>query len=272
MTAMDLDRYRLRNEHECLDQDIAMQRIITPDDEPARIVIFGAPVRSGTTAMGLMMAHSPDINEVYMQPIKGLVRQEDEAFVIPSSRECGTIFIKETYGPYEEEEKYNPVQMLLDRGIPEELITYIPGIKDPRAFWMSSVRIAGDDIDPELFASFWSFSLDLLDEIPEGVSIPPFVYSPELAGHELDRLNNLLRRIGLASISSLEFDDSILNQKLRLSDMFCNPEREKIFESTKRRGSYAYVERDLPDMSQVPKVIADLVQRFEYIKASKDHL
>lgn len=262
---LDIDPVALRNAHECVDQDVAMERIILPDGEPSRIIVFGAPVRSGTTAMGLIMAHSPDIDMVFMQPLKGLIRQEDSVFRLPSAEESATAFIKETYGPYEEEEKYNPVQMLIDSGVPKDRITYIPGVKDPRSFWMSCIRIAGDDLDPELLASFWSYSIDLLDELPEDVSTPPFVYSPELAGNELYRLNNLLRHIGLAAIRSLEFDDKTLDKKLQLSDMFNNPERQKIFESTRRRGTYAYVERDLPDMSQVPQAIADLVQRYEYI-------
>ncbi len=105
-------------------------RIILPDSIP-RIILAVAPCRSGTTPLLRVFAESGI--QAWYQPIKALLRSKqwniESTFPIPSLPQ---IFIKETLGPYTEQEALiNPLEALLLAGVPIEKIDLVLMARDP---------------------------------------------------------------------------------------------------------------------------------------------
>ncbi len=116
------------------------RRISVPRDCP-EIVLAVAPCRSGTTAQLRVFAQNGIPS--FFQPVKALLRQELEGdsigFVIPDS--SAKVFIKETVGPYTEEEStINPLEVLLAAGVPAEKITLITMMREPLSDFTSWVE------------------------------------------------------------------------------------------------------------------------------------
>ena len=108
------------------------RRITVPQDCPD-IVLAVAPCRSGTTAQLRVFAEN-GIPAIY-QPIKAVLRgemagEEGSRFVIPTDSD--KLFIKETLGPYTEPEStINPLEVLLEAGVPSEKITTVTMMREP---------------------------------------------------------------------------------------------------------------------------------------------
>ena len=235
-----------------------------PDDIPD-IHVIGAPVRSGTSALGLVLAHSEGIGAVYFQPLKGLIRKFDGAFSLPTVDQTGNrpIVIKETYGPNDERELFNPVDVLTDVGVPLEKISYTSVVRHPFQVWESYSRIAGTP-NPGFFYRLYSHSLDVTDQMETEMVQQPFVYSPELEGAELEHLNKLLYGLGIAAgLGSLKFDPAVLESKFHTGNAISHPKRKELFQETLGRGSFMYVDRELTSTDDIPEEVAQLVPKFE---------
>ncbi len=107
------------------------KRVQVPDKCPD-IILSIAPCRSGTTAQLRVFAEN-GIPAIY-QPTKALLRSamagESSTFILPAEED--RIFVKETLGPYTEEEStIDPLEILLLSGVPREKITLITMVRDP---------------------------------------------------------------------------------------------------------------------------------------------
>lgn len=116
------------------------RKISVPRDCPDIIVAVG-PCRSGTTAQLRVFAQASV--DAYYQPIKAILRDlehgKESSFTIPRS----TLFIKETVGPYTQDEStLDPVQILLEAGVPKERLHVVAMMREPLATIASWMRVS----------------------------------------------------------------------------------------------------------------------------------
>lgn len=101
---------------------------------PKKVVLAFAPSRSGTSAF--LKVFEPAVDLLFYQPIKSLIRYGEPELVLNSSQQ--TIFIKECFGPSRVEEcTFNPLQILLNAGLPKENLMVISLAREPIATYDS---------------------------------------------------------------------------------------------------------------------------------------
>ncbi|MEZ4736546.1 MAG: hypothetical protein R3E79_56390 [Caldilineaceae bacterium] len=120
-------------------KELAAAIQLPPPGELPQIILSVSPCRSGTTVMlrvfGAMGVQS------HFQPLKNVLRWQLEGEHRPWSMTAGahrTIFLKETLGPYTQEEStFNPLQLLLNAGVPPEKLHILIHGRHPLATWVS---------------------------------------------------------------------------------------------------------------------------------------
>lgn len=110
-----------------------LARDILFSDEVPEIYLGMAPCRSATTAQ--LRVFSGACVESWYQPIKTLLRyrisEVRSYFMIPNIER---IFLKETVGPYTEEEStINPLEILLEAGVPTDRLKLVISIREALA-------------------------------------------------------------------------------------------------------------------------------------------
>lgn len=169
------------------------------------IIVYLGPARSGTTAISALFAGMKDIAASYFQPFKNGIRHGKEILTplnLPpvdanQSRPATTtlplgtisylhslpqntpfsIFMKDTLGPLAEEELFDPVSMLLQRGIPPEKIIFIPTLRKPIKVYASLQNFVTDGMDINYFERMQSYLLSLYERyLSEGLTVIPFAY------------------------------------------------------------------------------------------------
>ncbi|MGL5824795.1 MAG: hypothetical protein ACRCYU_08255 [Nocardioides sp.] len=97
-----------------------------------RVVLILSVCRSGGTA--LMKCFATSGYETHYQPIKSLLRRLSEGLDTPGDLRSSapTIVLKETLGPYLDEEcRLDPVEVLRRLGLPDEKIAVVLCLRDP---------------------------------------------------------------------------------------------------------------------------------------------
>lgn len=132
--------------------------ISTANAMPKRIMLLVCPCRSGSTIMLRAFGHAGV--PAFFQPIKNALRWELEGekrpWEILSEFDRETIFVKETFGPYRQEETtFDPLARLLAAGVPADRIVIVVLVRDPAAVWLSWQMHWRAQTSPELFAETW---------------------------------------------------------------------------------------------------------------------
>ena len=123
-----------------MNEEIA-KRVDVSEDSPS-VIVAVAPCRSGTTAQLRVFAEAGV--ESHYQPLKAIMRELQESresrFVLPDNEK--TVFLKETVGPYTEEEStLDPVGILLKAGVPPEKLHLLAMMRQPLVTFASWVQI-----------------------------------------------------------------------------------------------------------------------------------
>ena len=172
-------------------------------DIPIMIVGVG-PGRVASTALALLMASQNGIALSYYQPWKTLIRHglDYGQFCVPELPN-GAVFAKETLGPFNEAEQFDPVELLLKAGYPPEKIHPIVFLRDPLAVYKSNLKFEGG-IAPQMLVDNILFAHGLYERyLRQGLPAIPFAY--ELAALGEDAFIPLFGHLGIP-FDGLEFD------------------------------------------------------------------
>jgi len=128
-----------------------------------------APCRSGTTAQLRVFAGAGI--ESWYQPIKALLRYRIEKirsyFMIPNIER---IFLKETLGPYtEDESSIDPLEVLLETGIPPDRLAVIIYIREALVTVCSWIEQFSFNTDPDQLVNNAILAFTTVDQIVKKV-------------------------------------------------------------------------------------------------------
>ncbi|HZP55527.1 MAG TPA: hypothetical protein VFB03_02025 [Candidatus Saccharimonadales bacterium] len=220
-----------------------------PDDIPEAIVAV-SPGRSGSTALIGLMISRPEVSRGYYQPWKTLIRHGAKKygqFVVPGKSEgVTTIFAKDTLGPFNPAEEFDPVELLLAAGYPPEKIQAIILMRQPLATYKSNLKFSGG-IKPETFISNYHFAYGLQQKYSaDGIPVVPFAYELTALGQEA--INPLLTCLGL-STNGLQFDPQALmpywqGGKFVPGESADSEENKEIVEPSFGAGTFSYMNGD----------------------------
>jgi|GEM_PF-3016907 len=177
------------------------------------IIVSAGPGRSGSTGFAGLMASHPHIQQSYYQPWKSLIRHGDKYgdLVIPSKEEgVSTVFAKETFGPFHEEEEFDPVDLLIQAGYPPEKIVFLPLIRDPLATYNSNMKFEGE-IQADILISNILYTIELYHKYKDHPSIGgviPIAYDLS-DGQEEALVHNMMTILGLEPAGT-QFDHTSL--------------------------------------------------------------
>jgi hypothetical protein len=190
--------------------DVVRLTKLPSDGKVPHIIGWSGPARSGTTGMLLLLAGHPQVDRVYFQPQKTILRKGGPEFELYG--EDRLICMKEVYG-IREGEDYDPIEMLLQAGVSPEDVTWITFLRDP-LFSLASWRRV-HPTDPQIFIDAQKFTIEHFYKYRNmGVKMIPFVYDL-LKDNEDRAVRSLLKAIGLESEGfDLEFDMSQIEKKL----------------------------------------------------------
>ncbi len=239
------------------------RRIIVPEDISTcpEVVVFISPARGGTTAMGLWMAGLEAIDRSYFQGFKGVIRG-----IVPNLMLDGKddlVFIKDTLGPKDDLELFDPVKMLLDAGVPRDKIKVVVSIRDPIRCFSSLTNFL--DMDPKYFGRMQNYAINLYLNYMNMLGsemVVPFVY--DLLDHGVQRvLSLLLNRVGInvEGQLDLEFNEAIIREKMIWGEAHpvMHPVYyEEIIAPILRVGSYSYVSNTYKPVSLGNEVVAQI--------------
>jgi hypothetical protein len=189
--------------------DYVVKHTNLPKETP-RIIGWSGPARSGTTALLFLFANCPEVDRVYFQPQKTLLRKGSPEFTI--NDEDKLICLKEVFGQHYPEECYDPIDMLIRAGAKPEKITWISILRDPLqtfASWNSTAPC-----DPEVFMRVQEHTLDLFKRYrSEGINMIPFAYEL-FKGQENKAVSALMGRLGLNTKPHVDFDMEVISNKM----------------------------------------------------------
>jgi len=225
------------------------------------IVVFVSPARSGSTALLAVMAGHPGVDKAYFQPWKFGLRHGGETIVDPvGPNDKGVVFMKETLGPIDDAEIFDPIKILMIAGVPIDKIRgVIFGLRNPLNAIASLDHYVPGGQNIEYYAKMQKYIIDLYLNYKQiiGKKAVPFVFDL-LEGGEFDFLKRVLDRVGLGEIfqeSHLSFDSRALGVDNDWNLIIPSPEGVKVrwgealnptyFQeavySTLRQGRFRYV-------------------------------
>ncbi len=148
------------------------------------LIDIGQP-RISSTARALLLANAAGVDEVHFQPWKYVQRYSrllgqgsyDPTVVINQSGEAKVIILKETPGgPNDPKENFDPVQIVLQAGLPPERLRIFLGIRDPFAQFESWLKF-DNNRRPEVFLGGLNYLLYLYNRYERmGLRIEPFIF------------------------------------------------------------------------------------------------
>jgi hypothetical protein len=190
--------------------DVIKSTKLPTNGKPPRIIGWSGPARSGTTAMLLLLAGHPQIDRVYFQPQKTILRKGKPEFELYG--DDSLICMKEVFG-FQAGEDYDPIDMLLRAGISPENITWISFLRDPLLSFASWRHV--NPTSPEVFSDTQAYAIDQFHKYRhQGIKVVPFAYDL-LKDNEDKVVKALLDAIGLESANfSLNFDTDQIDRKL----------------------------------------------------------
>jgi hypothetical protein len=242
------------------DADFVQRHIKLPENltDVPKIVGWSGPARSGTTALLFLLAGHSQIARVYFQPQKTLMR-----FGGPSLELYGEdklVCMKEVLYSHNTLQPHDPIQILLDAGVPPEKITWIVMLRDPLQTFASWKR-NGAQWSPDIFAFWQRHTIDLWHKYKDSnVRIVPFVYEL-LDKQEEPVLKKLLLKIGLDATSlNLDFNQEMIKAKLVPGQAMDEVYFNRSLKRTIGLGRYEYTTNSYPVEFEESRKITELCQ------------
>lgn len=190
--------------------DDVVDRTVLPVHVPT-IAGWSGPARVGSTALLFLLANHHQVDRIYFQPQKTLLRFGTPAFEIVDS--ANTICMKETYGQKYVEEYYDPVGLLIKAGVPAEKIRWVSILRDPFRTFASWKKLY-PAVSPVAFVAAQKHTIQQYFDYKErGIKVIPFVYD-QLKDDEVRVLGLILEHFGLASGMDLNFDRRKIESKM----------------------------------------------------------
>ena len=129
--------------------------------QPATVVLMVSPCRSGSTVMLRIFGYSGFA--AFFQPIKNALRWrymgQERPWRAPET--TGPVFVKETFGPFEDAEtQFNPLRELIRAGVPADRLKLVVLLREPSLVWSSWRSLWGEDTRIELLAEAYHACLD----------------------------------------------------------------------------------------------------------------
>ncbi|MCA9392078.1 hypothetical protein KC614_02645 [candidate division WWE3 bacterium] len=200
-----------------------ISRIKIPKDHRSipNIIVIAGPARGGTTALGILLANLPEISLSFFQPIKELLRYPDPILNVPDlDNDAPYVVFKETFGPIFDEELYDPIDILVQAGVPKERISVIFTLRSPFSSVASLNNIVlDDDNEPALnidyYARMQKHSTLLFNKYssdPEIKSVVPLVYELFAEYGDLITYQRLINSLNpdLTTPTTLEFNHDLI--------------------------------------------------------------
>lgn len=215
-----------------------------------RILGYVGPTRCGSTGLLFLMAGHPEVDLGYFQPHKNGIRWGADVII---RAEDELVFMKDTIGPLEEEELFDPIEMLLQAAVPAEKITWIFALRNPLSSFASLLHFT-DRMRIDFFARMQAHTIGLYERYRNsGVEAVPFVY--DLLGEgELRVMTRLLGRVGLSSFDSLKFDSQAISQKTVWGEAENPIYFQEAVQPTLAQGEFKYVSRTVNHGELRPEV------------------
>ncbi|MEM4648293.1 MAG: hypothetical protein QXO12_03240 [Candidatus Pacearchaeota archaeon] len=178
------------------------------------VVDIGQP-RISSTARAIVAASGSGFDEVHFQPWKYIQRYAKSLSKLghnPSVTISGEgekkrlILLKETPGgPNDPKENFDPVGILIAKGVPPNQIRVMLGIREPFAQFASWYKF-DNSRRPEIFLKGQQFIYSLLEKYRnQGILVVPFIFELFYPNPE-DYLKFLYQQLGIANSVSLPQD------------------------------------------------------------------
>ncbi len=222
-----------------------------PGNCPDAVVAIGPGRTASTAFLGLLMSQA-EVHTGYYQPWKTIIRHglEYGEFVIPGQDQgAEMICAKETLGPFNKAEEFDPVDLLMQAGFPQEKIKAVVLLRDPLATYKSNLKFQGG-IDPEILISNIKYTCMLNDKyLALGIPVTALAY--ELCALGEKPIAAMLSNLGIA-YEGVEFDSQALN-KASEGGKFVPGESEhpaewkQIIAPTFSRGCFEFTNNGLPE-------------------------
>jgi hypothetical protein len=226
-----------------------------PMDIP-NIIGWSGPARTGTSALLFLLAGHPQIDRVYFQPQKTLLRFGEPEFKL--YEEDSMVCMKEVFYSQSIVNPHDPIDILLRAGVPEEKITWIIMLRDPLQTFASWGR-NGTVWSPETFAFWQKHTISLWEKYKNSkVNVVPFVYEL-LDGREERVLKKLLSKVGVDALG-LGFDPTKIDTKLVPGEATSGIFFVETIEKTINQGRYAYTPNSYPVVDEDARAVVELCQ------------
>ncbi|MFH1968488.1 MAG: hypothetical protein ABIJ84_03825, partial [bacterium] len=206
--------------------------------------------RVGTTALSVVFAGAGI--EAHMQPIKSArrARQTGEDVVswnIGVKKEKFAV-AKETFGPHDQTEFFNPLEILLNLGYPKDKLILIPIVRDPTqtfSSWKEKWGVA--KINRLVRAYELTVKIRNMAE-QEGIFVFPYVHEAIKENHSAAVVAMLFEKLGL-SMRQLSLALSVKWGELkRIENVFLyDAPPEKFIADIEKRGRYEYRDRSVSE-------------------------
>ncbi|HEU5186872.1 MAG TPA: hypothetical protein VFT87_00025 [Candidatus Saccharimonadales bacterium] len=214
-----------------------------PEDVP-QIVGWSGPARSGTTGLLYLMAGHPQVDRVYFQPLKTLLRKGAPDFDL--RRGDKLICMKEVFRGCCASNGHDPIGMLLRAGVPANKITWVAIMREPQqnyASWVKSFK----GVELTAYESAQAYSVALFNKYKDlGVNIIPFSYEL-LAQNEPKVVNILLKHAGLQPFADphLAFNEEAITQKMQHGQSKEAGYFESLLQKTRERKRFVYTRNNV---------------------------
>lgn len=230
-----------------------------PDQIP-KTIGWSGPARSGTTALLFLLASNPQIDRVYFQPQKTLMRLGRPS--VSLNAEDTLVCMKEVFYSTGKREVYDPIEVLLRAGVPPEKITWIAMLRDPLQTFSSWENNAKEKLDPDTLHFWQSHTISLWHKYKNSkIKMIPFVYEL-LDGKEEFVLKKLYAKIGLdVSLLDLQFNPEMISKKLIPGQSADEVYFQKYLEKSLQRGKYMYSTNSYSVSESSAKEVVALCQK-----------
>jgi hypothetical protein len=240
------------------DVDFVLDRIKLPNDpnDTPDILGWSGPGRSGTTALLFLLAGHPEVDRVYFQPQKTLMRLGSPTIELHGYDNL--ICMKETFTRLSS--PHDPIETLLKAGVPPEKITWIAMLRDPLQTFGSWYHI--ERVTPEVFAFWQSYTINLVHKYKNTpVRVVPFTYEL-IKDQEMHSVKKLLAKAGLTVQDlDLNFNHPAIQRKLVPGQAADEEYFQTFLGDTIKQGKFVYRTNSYPLPPQMVEEITNLCKK-----------
>jgi len=264
--------------------------IINPEGIKTVVVDIGQP-RISSTARAALAASLGYFDEVHFQPWKYVQRYalpleiqglNPQVFINKQGKEEAKILLKETPGgPNDIRENFDPVAILLERGLKPDQIRVMLGIREPFAQFVSWIKF-DKSRQPTIFLEGQRYILYLLDNYyNKNILCVPFVFELFYPNPQ-EYLNYLYQQLGLDIVfpQGLNFvnnppviwheADPQLDQISGLNADVGSSYFDKVVRPVLNKGRYEVPQLKIPDRELILKYQPLMEAAIIYIKKAED--